>query len=174
MNNQELENTLNSIIELGNQLRAISDLDDRAVPSPAASKADVQSLRTAIPDIPPSLLRLLSIYDGIESFEWADISFRGCKYLKSNPDLERSWVEAGAAAPGELLIFGESESDADVVAFLRSTARSDGEMEVVNFDSDGEIWRYPDLETCLAGRLEWFKQSLAAERADRANLSDDE
>lgn len=160
MNDEELKDTLDSIVTLGNQLRVRSDLDERATPSAPLSALHRQRLLEAIPDVPPSFLRVLQIYDGVQFFEWADISLRGADYLCAHRNLDASWVEAGRVAEGELLIIGESESDANVIAFLRSTAREDGEMEVMDFDSGGEIWRYPDLETCLKARLKWFRESL--------------
>ncbi len=170
----EMKQIIDRIIEVGNELRRHEEMDDMAVPNPPASEVELQRLQAKLGRLPVSYLQFLSIYDGVSNFEWVDVSMCSVRYLVDHEELDESWVDAGAFAKGDLLIFARSDYDAHNVAFLRKTADARSEMKVLNFDSGGPLTEHPDFETYLRDRLTWLEKSLAGRQADLAALRDDE
>ena len=124
---------------------------------------------------PPRYLQLLSIYNGVDNFDWVDVSLLSTDYLMTHPNLDETWVtDAEAFAEGEAFIFAKSSSDAHIVAFLTQKVGTDGEMRVVHLDSDGPLGRHKNLEAYLRSRRKWFAEAVADEKADRAGLTDDD
>ncbi|HHP7234817.1 MAG TPA: hypothetical protein ACFCUC_09315 [Desulfobacterales bacterium] len=176
LSKDKIKNLVDEIIKLGNELRKYHELEDepaKAYPPPKKTTLDVFKNRFA-GNVPPSYLKLMTIYNGIENFEWVDVSILSIEFLMKNENLDESWIEAGAYNEGELFIFAQSDSDAHVVAFLIKKADDKGEMEVVHFDAGGILGRHNNLESYLKDRRNWFKQSLELEIADRDRLHNDE
>jgi hypothetical protein len=173
----QMKALVDEIVALGNELRAFGDHDDTpARPRPSATAAALADFKRRYGGrVPPSYLQLLSIYDGVDNFDWVDVSILSTEFLLAHDDLDEDWVEeAEAFAAGEAFIFAQSDSDAHIVAFLSRKVGADGEMKVVHLDSDGPIGKHKNLEAYLRERRDWFAEAVAEEKADRAGLSDDE
>lgn len=173
---KEMKALVDEIIDLGNELRRYHELDDKPAKAfPAPTKNTFDSFkRCFVGKIPSSYLQLMSIYNGIENFEWVDVSILSIEFLMENDDLDEDWVDAGWYGKGDLFIFAQSDSDAHVLAFLIKTVDDDVEMKVLHFDTEGPLGEYKNFEEYLKDRRNWFKQSLATEKADREGLTDDE
>lgn len=172
----QMKALVDEIVSLGNELRAFNELDDEpAKPHPAATAAALNAFKNKYGSrVPPSYLQLLSIYDGVDNFEWVDVSLLSIDYLLTHDNLDDHWVEVEAFAPGEAFIFARSNSDPHVVAFLSQKVGADGEMRVVHLDADGPLGKHKNLEAYLRSRRKWFAEAVAEEKADRAGLSDDD
>jgi hypothetical protein len=172
----QMKALLDESVALGNELRVFHGHDDMpARPAPAATPAALGTFKRRYGKrVPPSYLQLLSIYDGIDNFEWVDVSLLSIDFLLAHDDLDEDWVETEAFAAGELFIFAQSNSDAHAVAFLTKNVARNGEMEVVHFDSNGTLGEYKNLEEYLRDRRDWFAAAVAEEKADRTGLSDDD
>lgn len=172
----ELKVLVEEVIALGNELRAFHGHDDTPAqqgPAPSARSLAVFNERFSN-SVPPSYLRLMSVFDGIENFEWVDVSILSTEFLLNHSDLEESWVEAGACEPGDLFIFAQSDTDAHVVAFLLKTGRADGDMRVIRLDASGPLQEHEGFEAYLRDRRDWFAKYVAQEKADRQELKSDE
>jgi hypothetical protein len=172
----QMKALVDEIVSLGNELRAFHEFDDEpARPHPAATAAALTAFKNKYGSrVPPSYLQLLSIYDGVDNFEWVDVSLLSIDYLLTHDNLDDHWVEVEAFAPGEAFIFARSNSDPHVVAFLTQKVGADGEMRVIHLDADGPRGKHKNLEAYLRSRRKWFAEALAEEKADRAGLSDDD
>lgn len=170
----QMKTLVDEVIALGNELRVFHGHDDTpARPRPASVALSAFATRY-VGRVPPSYLQLLSIYDGVDNFDWVDVSILTTDFLLAHDDLDEDWVDAEAFDEGELFVFAQSNTDAHAVAFLTKTVKKDGEMKVVDFDTDGPPVEYENLEDYLRSRRDWFAEAVAEERADRAGLSDDE
>jgi hypothetical protein len=171
----EMKKLVDEIIATGNELREVSELDQVAAAHGPADTATLAKLRTTLgTKIAPSYLQLLSIYDGIECFDWVDVCLFGAKELVAKPNRDKSWVEAGAFGAGEAFVFAEAKQDASVLAFRLNKPAANGEFPVVSLDGGGVLGEYGSFESYLKERRQWFADSLATEKADRAGLSDDD
>ena len=172
----QMKTVVDEIVSLGNELRALNELDDEpARPHPAPTAASLAAFKGRYGSrVPPSYLQLLSIYDGVENFEWVDVSLLSIDYLLTHDHLDNHWVDIDVFAPGEAFIFARSDSDAHVVAFLTQEVGADGEMKVIHLDSDGPVGKHKSLEAYLRSRRKWFAAAVAEEKADRAGLSNDD
>jgi hypothetical protein len=172
----QMKALVDEIVALGNELRILEEFDDTlAQHHPPATSAALKGFKARYGKrVPPSYLQLLAIYDGVDNFEWVDVSLLSTDFLLTHDDLDEDWVEAGTYAAGDLFIFAQSDSDAHVVAFLPKKLGEDGEMEVVHFEARGPMGNYKNLEEYLRARRDWFADTLAKEKADRAGLSDDD
>jgi hypothetical protein len=171
-----MKNLIDQIIEIGNELRSYYEAEDKfAKAYPPPTEYMLNSLANRYTGkLPPSYLQLMSIYDGIENFEWLDVSILSIEFLMKHHDLDEDWIDAGIYKEGELFIFAQSNSDAHVVAFLTKTADHDGEMRVAHFDASGLLGDYINFETYLRDRCKWFKENLTIEKADRQGLVDND
>ena len=111
--------------------------------------------------MPASYLQLLSIYDGIDNFEWVDVSLLSTDYLLTYDDLDRDWVEAGALPADGAFVFAQSDSDTHIVAFLTRKVGADGEMAIVHLDAEGPLGEHKNLEEYLLAHRDWFAGELA-------------
>ena len=171
----EMKSLVEEIVALGNVLRVYhGHVKDLAVTRPKASPADLAAVRGITPHLPPSFLQLLSICDGVDNFDWVDISLLSSDYLLNQPDPTGPWIEGAAFSKGERVIIGQSDTDPHAIAFLTETVAEDGEMEVMDFDNDGPIETYPHLEAYLRARRDWFANAVSEEKADREGIADDE
>lgn len=172
----QMKALVDEIVAMGNELRALHGHDDEpAKPRPAPTAAALNAFKSKHGSrVPPSYLQLLSIYDGVDNFDWVDVSLLSIDFLLTNDDLEEDWVEVEAFAAGEAFVFAQSDSDAHVVAFLTRKVGADGEMRVVHLDADGPLGKHKNLEAYLRSRRKWFADALADEKADRAGLPDDD
>jgi hypothetical protein len=172
----EMKALIDEIVALGNELRVLEEFDDTpGRPHPPATPAALAAFRGRYGrKVPPSYLQLLSIYNGVDNFDWVDVSLLSTDFLLAHDDLADGWEEARTFAPGEAFVFAQSDSDAEAVAFRTQKVGLDGEMEVVHVDARGVLGEYKNLEEYLRDRRDWFADYLAGEKADRAGLSDDE
>jgi hypothetical protein len=164
----DLKTAVDRVIAAGNELRELYGHDERAVPrAPADPKALPSFAKRFKGKVPPSFVELLGIYDGIDKFDWVDLTLHGSAFLTEHPDLDETWVEAEKAKRGELFVVGWADTDSSCIAFERTTVGRDGEMPVLNFDSKGPVWRAKNLRAYLAMRAAWFRKHAAKKRADR-------
>jgi hypothetical protein len=172
----EMKALVDEIVVVGNELRAYCGHHKvPARPRPGATPAALTAIRNRFARrVPPSYVQLLSLYDGIDNFDWVDVSVLTTTFLLSHPDQDRVWVEAGNFPAGERFIFAQSDTDPHAIAFLFNRVGDDGEMEVMDFDNDGPVETYQNLEAYLRDRRDWFASEVAKEKADRAGLTDDE
>jgi hypothetical protein len=172
----QMKALVDEIVAIGNELRVLNDLDDTpAMTRPPATAAALNAFKAKYGrQVSPSYLQLLAIYDGIDNFEWVDVSLLSTDFLLTNDDLDEDWVEAGALPADGAFVFAQSDSDAHVVAFLTRKVGADGEMEVVHLAAEGTIGEHKNLEEYLLARRDWFASELAQQRADREGLSDDD
>ena len=171
----QMKELVDEIIDLGNQLRTFHGHGAHAArPYPPGSSKNLAVFRGKHAQLPPSYLQLLSIYDGIANFDWVDVALLSSDYLLTQPDPTAAWIDGGSFAKGERFIFAQSDTDSHAIAFLTDPISDDGEMEVIDFDSDGPVETYQHLEAYLLARHEWFANAVAGEKADRAGLADDE
>jgi hypothetical protein len=176
LSKKEMKDIVDEIIELGNELRRYNEFDDELAKtglSPDITTLDSFKKYTK-GKVPPSYVQLMSIYNGIENFEYVGISLLSMEYIIENDPVDENWVDAEWYEEGEIFIFIQSDSDDEVVAFLIKTASPDGEMKVVHFDTNGPLGEYSDLEAYLKARRDWFRRSLENAKADREGLSDDD
>ena len=176
LSRNKMKSLIDEIIEIGNELKRYYELEEiHAKANSAPPKAAIKAFDERFSGkIPPSYIQLMSIYNGIENFEWDDVSILPIEFLMKNDDLEEDWVDAGVFEKGDLFVFAQSNSDALAVAFLIKTGDEDDEMEVIHFDAGGTLGKYKNLSEYLRARHFWFKESLEKEKADRAGLTDDE
>ena len=177
LNKKDMQALINEIIELGNELRLYHEVDDEnADANPAPEEKLLSDFEKRCPfKFPPSYLRLLSIYNGVENFDWIDVSLLSMEYLMQHEDLENYWVDVDAFSKGELFIFAQSKSEDQVIAFLTKTVGDDGEMKVVRLDvSRGVIEEHQNLEKYLRDRCDWFAHYVAKEKADRKGFSEND
>jgi hypothetical protein len=172
----EMKILVDEIVEIGNELRKYHELEDKlAKVSPAPSKELLHSFKERFKGkFPPSYLQLISIYNGVNNFEWVDVSILSIEFLMSHDNLDEDWVDAGMYGEGELFIFAQSDSDAHVVAFLNKKIEADKEMQVVHFDAGGPLGEYQNLEAYFRDRRKWFEDSLLIEKSDRARFENDD
>lgn len=172
----QMKALVDEIVLLGNELRVLSEIDDQpAKAHSAATGAAMKAFESKYGGrVPPSYLQLLSIYDGIDNFDWVDVSLLSTDYLLTHDNLDEHWVDIEAFDPGEAFIFARSNSDPHVVAFITQNVGADGEMRVVHLDSDGPLGKHKNLEAYLRDRRKWFADALDEEKADRAGLPDDD
>jgi hypothetical protein len=172
----QMKALVDEIVSLGNELRVFHELDKKPARSrPAPTAAALAAFKNRYGRrVPPSYLQLLSIYDGIDNFEWVDVSLLSIDFLMTHHNLDDYWVEAEAFGPGEAFIFARSNSDPHVVAFLTQKVGPDGEMRVVHLDADGPLGKHKTLEAYLRSRRDWFASAVAEEKADRGGLPDDD
>ena len=176
MSPMEMKRCIDDVITLGNEVRAVNELDQRASANPAASADALDRFAQRFAgQFPPSLLQLLSIYNGVKCFDYVDVDLFSWEYLTQNSvALEEEWVDAGKFQPNEIFVFGRSDFDSLAVAFLKQQRKADGEMPVVIVDARGVQADYSSLEDYLRSRREWFEEQVQLEKADRAGLRDDE
>jgi hypothetical protein len=172
----EMRHCVAEVIRLGNATRELNELDQRAAARAAPPQSELARFAAEVGDaVPPSLLTLLSLHDGVDCFDYVDVDLYPMAYLLAHGRaLEEEWVDAGKAEAGELYVFGRSDSDSLAVAFLRRERAADGEMPVVMIDARGELARYGSLADYLQSRRDWFQEQVDLEQADRAALRDDE
>jgi len=154
------------IIATGNAMRVAENLeDDLAVPGGPMAKGYEQKLRARERKIPDSYIDLLKIYNGIKNFDWVDVSLFSAEYLLSHAELDAEWkLEEWASLVEDeeninvrdLVIFGQSTSDPQLLAFCASSSNPKKEPEVIDFDKRGVINRYDDLYDYLIRRSAWF------------------
>jgi hypothetical protein len=173
---EAMQRLIDEVITLGNELRRVNDLDQRAKRRPPASPVAVEALTQRFPGkLPPSFLQLLSISDGIDNLDYVDVTIFGSSYLVENATvLEEEWVDAGKFTPGEVFVFARSDWDSVAAAFLPNQRHADGELRVVFFDARGIVGEYDNLEQYLLGCKTSFEQNLAKEAADRAGFQPDD
>lgn len=171
----EMKRLVDEAVALGNELRAYHGHSDLlARPHAAATPAALTAIRKRLGRrVPPSYLQLLSLYDGVDNLDWVDVSLLSTTFLLTHPDQDLSWVKAGNFAAGERFVFAHSSTDPHAIAFLTRQV-ADGEMGVIDFDNDGAVKTYPNLEAYLRARRDWFAKFVAREKADRAGLKGDE
>ena len=176
MTTDEMKGYVNDVIRLGNAVRQLNELDERAVAQPPPSGAALEHYARHVgDDVPPSFLQLLALHDGIACFDYVDVDLFPMTYLlEHQEELEEEWVDAGKFEADEIYVFGRSNNDALAVAFRRTRRASDGDMSVVMFDARGVLAEYTTFEVYLRSRVEWFQEQLDLEKADRAGLRDDE
>jgi hypothetical protein len=172
----QMKALVDEIVAIGNELRVLNDLDDTpAMTRPAATAAALNAFKAKYGrQVPPSYLQLLSVYDGVDNFEWVDVSLLSTDFLLTHDDLDEEWVEAGAFPALEAFVFAQSNSDAHVVVFLTRQVEADGEMAIVHLDAEGPLGEHKNLEEYLLARRDWFAGELARQKADREGLSDDD
>lgn len=172
----QMKAIVDETVALGNELRAFhGHANIPARPRPAATAAALNAFKAKyLKRVPPSYLQLLSIYDGVDNFDWVDVSLLSTEFLLANDDLDEDWVEAEYFDEGEAFIFAQSDDDAHVVAFHTKKKGKDGEMRVFDFAASLEPKEYASLEDYLKRRRDWFAKYVAREKADRAALSDSE
>jgi len=176
MKTDEMEQCIVDVIRLGNRTRELNELDQRASAHAAPSAERLaQFAKHAGDSVPPSMLRLLALHDGISCFDYVDVDIFSTSYLiQHEQELEDEWVDAGKFAAGEIYVFARSDSDSLALAFLLRKRRADGEMPVVMIDARGVLAEYPSLADYLRSRREWFQEQVELEKADRDSLRDDE
>jgi hypothetical protein len=167
----DLKTLLDTIIELGNQMRRRDDFaDSLATPAPPAKPAALAQFRKQLGHrVPPSFVTLLSIYDGIANFDWVDLSIQSSSYLCEHPRLDADYhldewgmfdLAQGARKayePDSIFVFGQGPNSL-LLGFLTRERDADGEMAVMEFDPGGPIWRSPKLTTFLEARAKWFRK----------------
>jgi hypothetical protein len=172
---KDMKTLIDEIIHFNNELRKYHEFEDEPARAHSAAKKNVLDSFAARYEkkIPPSYLQLLSIYNGIDNFEWVDVSILPIEFLMKHDKLEKHWVDSDAYDEGELFIFAQSSSDSHVVAFLTKTRDKNGEMEIAHFDGGGSLGRYTNLDEYLRERRDWYKKSVALEKEDRKGLADE-
>jgi hypothetical protein len=176
MTNDEMKRCIEDVIRLGNVVRELNELDQRAEARPAPEPGRVARFGSQVGSaVPPSLLQLLQLHDGIGCFDYVDVDIFAMDYLLENQLLlEEEWVDAGKFASGEIYVFGRSAQDSVALAFLLRKRSADGEMPVVMVDARGVRAEYLSLAAYLESRREWFQEQVDLENADRTGLRDDE
>jgi hypothetical protein len=172
----QMKAIVDETIALGNELRAFHGHTDRAArPRPPATAAALKVFEARYPErVPPSYLQLLSICDGVDNFDWVDVSLLSTDFLLANDDLDEDWIEAEYFDEGEVFIFAQSDDDAHAIGFHTKKKAKDGEMKVVDVAASLEPKEYKNLEDYLRRRRDWFAKYVAREKADRAALSEGE
>jgi hypothetical protein len=157
-----MKRLVDEIIAMGNELRQKQGIGEvaRAHLAPSKKAYGAFTKRHAA-TLPRSYLELLSIYDGVDNFEWVDVSLLSTSYILAHPHRDETWIESEHYREGELFIFASSPTDSHDVAFLLHTARADGEMDVIHFDAKGPLWQHESLEAYLHHRRLWFMRHLA-------------
>lgn len=176
MDVETMRQLIDDIATLGDELRRINDLDQRAQKRPPAPPATLSELSARFGvKVPPSFLQLLSIYDGVDNFDYVDVSIFSSEYLLEEAvELEEEWVDAGAFEEGEIFVFARSDMDSVAAAFLVKQRHADGELRVVFFDARGVVAEYENLEQYLLDCKALFERNLTHERADRADFQADD
>jgi hypothetical protein len=171
MSPAEMKQCIDGVINLGNEVRAANELDQRAAAMPPAAADALNGFSlTFAGKIPPSFLQLLSIYNGVKCFDYVDADLFSIEYLTGNfVELEEERVDAGKFQANEIFVFGRSDFDSVAVACLIQHRKNDGEMPVVWFDARGVLAEYPTLEDYLRSRREWFQEMLQIEERRRAS-----
>src|SRR5215813_5318345 len=91
----EMKALIDESIELGNELRRYHEFEDEpAKAHPAPRKAVLDSFAKRFKGkLPPSYLQLLSIYNGVENYEWVDVSILPIEFLMENDKLDGYWID---------------------------------------------------------------------------------
>jgi len=176
MNDRQLRQLLEEVVSLGDELREKNELDERGKLHPPASSAALDRLTQRFPGkVPASLLQLLAVSNGVDNFDYVDISIFGAEYLLEKADaLEEEWVDAGRFEPGQLFVFARSENDSIAVAFELDKPAQDGDQPVIYFDARGTVGQYDGLWSYMRGCRNAIEHNLGLERADRAGLTPDD
>lgn len=161
-----MKTIIDEIIRLGNAAKERDGNDDLlSRPTLPANKAELNKLKKQFGNkIPLSFTKLLSIYNGINYFDWLDVSLLSAKYLIEHPNLAEDWeIEDWGAInfkSEQLFIIGQSENDSHLIAFDVTNSNSQEEHKVINFDSNGILEVYENLEEYLSLRLKWFENNF--------------
>jgi hypothetical protein len=176
MNSPDMRRIIDEIVVLGDELRRLNELTQRAKPAKPADPAALSTFgATFAGKVPPSFLQLLSIYDGVENFDYVDISIFGCDYLLQNAsELEEEWVDAEMFEEDEIFVFARSDIDSIAVAFALNKPGPNGEMGVIYFDARGVGAEFENLEAYLVACKRMYEHNLTKEAADRAGFSSDD
>jgi hypothetical protein len=157
---ERMRKLIDGIIADGDEMRRLYGHDHRAKPNPPLPKK--RHLAKRIADrVPAAYRRFLSIHDGVTHLDWVDVSLLGVEALEASGPIDRDWARAqGLKANQKTFIFGWSDSDSHVLAFLPLE-----HMAVIDFDSRGVVARYPSFDDYLRGRRRWFRKWLKAAQA---------
>ena len=144
----------------------------RAQMGPPATPAELAELERHLGvRLPPSYAAFLSLYNGVEGF-FDDVPLLSTSELISG---RGEWREDIAEIDPDLAKFpfaGSGTSAAGHFVFDTRTVDADGEMPVIHLAADGDKTRYKSFVAYLRKFLKVVKETIAAERADRANLKD--
>ena len=172
---EEVVQIVSEANRLSDELRAYFDLaDEPACSHPPADEAALAELQLMYPNqIPPSFIRFLSLFDGVDNFEWVDVSILPVKRLLRTSILENIWVDCEKWSRGDIWIFGHSDYDSHILGFCQQTPPVNGERLVLEFDVHGKLREFQDFDSYLLDRLHRYHEEVKAERTNRANLEDD-
>jgi hypothetical protein len=120
-------------------------------------------------NIPPSFIQFLSITDGIEGYmQLQSLSLRSAKEIVESQQSDCQWDDF---APLHEFVIASGDTGA-FIAFDRSRASPSGEMPVVWIDESGNRTEFSDFYKFLQEQLQFQKDVLAMNEADRANLQE--
>lgn len=176
MEDRQLLKLIEEVVWLGDALRETNELDERGKIHPPASPAALDRLTQRFGGkVPASLLQLLAISNGVDNFDYVDISIFGAEHLLEKAHaLEEEWVDAGRFVPGQVFVFARSENDSIAVAFELDKPAGDGDRPVIYFDARGTVGQYDGLWQYMRGCRDALEHNLGLERADRAGLTPDD
>lgn len=120
--------------------------------------------------LPEEYLWLLENFDGIQNFDFADLSILPSTYLLRNRNLDASFVDGDIFPAGQIFIFAQSRYDPHSLAFSRGT---NGRLTVLEFDAQNDFGEYDTLLDYFRSRRSELIEELDRHLADREGLIDE-
>lgn len=174
LTDQEMKELLDTFIEAKaeeNQYYS-STLGLRPQPGSSATEADLQALDEYLlaKDLyaPTAYKQFLRIYNGVELLLYPLSLYPVSKVIGKHEFIEAMFDEH----PGcrDFVIAGGGRLSGDIVAFDVKSKSSNGDYEVVWLTESGGVERDPDFVSFLRAYLKVTEDTIAQEKADRANL----
>ena len=121
-------------------------------------------------NVPPSFIQFLLITDGIEDYmQLQSLSLRSAKQIVESQHSDGQWDDF---APLHEFVIASGDTSA-FIAFDRSRVNPMGEMSVVWIDGTGSPTEFADFFNFLREQLQFQKDVLTVNEADRKNLPED-
>jgi hypothetical protein len=138
---------------------------------PPASSEDLDALQAHLSALglrfPPSYRQFLSTYNGVEGLLYP-LNLYGVKEVMSHDTFIEAMFEE---YPGcKQFVVAGSPRSGDVVSFDVNAPTSGGGYEVVWLTAEGDAERDADFVSFLRAYLQVTRDTIAKEKADRANL----
>lgn len=170
MSNEEtILSLVKQIAALAIAHRSFFKLEAKPVFKPGAGEQDIEKLkkhwRHPLPD---DYLNLLRAHDGIDNFDAPNVFLLSTKHILDNPEMDELFVDAEIFKEGEIFIFCQADTDVHSVAFR---AGRKGNIDVIDFDSNGIRQKHTDFLAYLQSRKAELEKDIARHKADREGLT---
>ena len=175
MNDEDLRRLINETMETQYKADSFSDdMPTHATAHPPATPVEIvrleEHLRTRGFSLPPSFVQFLRIHNGIENFiPSMELSIRTTQEIEKFYEKDLLWKKI---SPAHRFVFASGDTAA-FAGFIPETVNQKGEMQVVLVTESAETTEYDDFEEFLEDQLEYYKDVISAEQADREDLLDD-